>query len=321
MRFLLLISLIFCSGALQAQSFVGPYRAMLESDIYHYFKELKQKDTQTFSFNDRICLSQYSEVLQKKEMRIHYAFGYFDESDGKMDDGTYSRAIDNIAFDEVSKWLTRSCHPSEGHALCGFSKRIIADGYHYYQKNILLFGQSVHVSLYMTKAAASSMHLANTGSLKNQQQRLTSQSEYNFFEGLKKADIVIYNGHARDGGGPDFKPPVLRADLHPNYDGHYKVKQEGFKKMLQALEDRPHKNQVLGIFACYTDKHFTEGIQKVNPDQRLIVSRRKPDFFTATKTSLGYLDGFLEGLCADSIGERARSASIIAEREYLDVNF
>lgn len=321
MRILIILSILIGSVCVKAQTQSQIYRPLIESGIYHYFKKLNQNDAEQFSIQDRVCVNEYAEILAKKEMRIHYAFGYFDESNGKNEDGTYSEAIDEVAFDHTSKWLTRICHPSEGHALCGFQKQILAEGYHLYLKEIHLFGQAIAVKIYMTRAAASPMHLENTGRLKVKQQQLTEQSEYNFFDGISKADIVIYNGHARDGGGPDFQPPVLRKDLHPNYDGHYKVKQVGYKKLLAALEDRPHKNQVLGLFACYTDKHFSDGILDVNPDQRMIVSRRKPDFFTATEVSLGYLDGFLEGLCAEKVGERAREPSVIGKQEYLDLNF
>lgn len=298
------------------------YDNLLRQQMVDYFRSLQTYDLESKpNLEPFYCWSNYSEILEKGEMDIRYALGYFDESYGRHEDGSYSDAIDGIVYKALLDWFERPCRADTHDVLCGFQRTDRPDnGEVMLTKMKELYGQQIKVNLYLTQASASREHADNTGPLSIKQQIMTSQSELNFFGGLEEADIVFYNGHARDGGGPDFKPPVLReSDLHPNYSGYYQVKREGTKQMLQSLKSRPHKNQILGLFACYTDLHFTKDIEKVAPGMRTIVSHKKPDYFTATTTSLGYLDGLLRGGCGDKLGERAKR-SFMAQREYLEYN-
>lgn len=81
----------------------------------------------------------------------------------------------------------------------------------------------------------------------------SKKAEDVFFEGIAKADIVFYNGHARDGGGPDFEPPRLLKNRRVNY-GWYLTKNRGPKKIQKALVDPLSSIQLIGLYSCVSEK-------------------------------------------------------------------
>ena len=93
------------------------------------------------------------------------------------------------------------------------------------------------------------------------QAQATELAEEHFISGLQNAEAVIYIGHARNGGGPDFSPPVLRsADQKPDYKNWYEVKKPGLKLMSKTLAEGERTPALLVLSACATEKHFGEAL-------------------------------------------------------------
>lgn len=80
---------------------------------------------------------------------------------------------------------------------------------------------------------------------------------------LGSSEAVFYMGHSRDGGGPDFGPPVLDANGHTNY-AWYRKHKPGLKMIQENM--KKGTPELYGSFSCDSLKHFAAPIRKVNPD-------------------------------------------------------
>lgn len=252
------------------------------------------------------CESTYAPLTKDGVLEIRYAFGYFDASEGNnLNNQTpeaFSRSLDKGAANSVEWFLKRPCRNTY-HQLCGFKKLEGADGYAILEKTILQFGRRLTVRLSLTHASATNSFFDNTGVAAAQQELFTARSEQNYFGGVKDgADIVYYVGHSRNGGGPDFQPPVLRDyDGHPDYDNYYEVRREGEASLLSALKESPNKEQIIGLFSCYSSSHFRNNLLSANAGLKMILSHVSIPYNEAIYASLGYLEGSLRGVCGEAL--------------------
>ncbi|MGZ3796588.1 MAG: hypothetical protein ACXVB1_09490 [Pseudobdellovibrionaceae bacterium] len=257
------------------------------------------------------CDHLYVKALNKSILDIRYALGYFDDSNGQEKkwngiDFGLSPSLDIEVFHALRKALLTPCRgPSL--RLCGFSQSgDPQSGKVVLRKYLNLQGQRILVNLTLTQASASPYFLQNKGALASRQHFLTQQSEENFFGGLEIADVVFYNGHSRNGGGPDFAPPVLDSHNRVNYKGYYQVKQSGILKTMAALKRNPNPEFLLGLFSCYSRKHFYNTFMRSNPHQHLVLSADTVDYFDSLKASIGYLEGVLRGVCGQELADTAK---------------
>jgi hypothetical protein len=105
---------------------------------------------------------------------------------------------------------------------------------------------------------------------------LSRSARRNFLDGFRAADAVFYNGHSRDGGGPDFGPPSLTSSGHVHYH-RYKTERPGLNQMLQRLKElgpTGTRASVLGLFSCLSDQYFTRRVRQIVPKISIISSSR-----------------------------------------------
>lgn len=257
------------------------------------------------------CQNVYSNAVKKGVLDIRYALGYFDASQGQdviwsgINFGL-SPSLDIEVFNAIRKEFTKSC-ASKSLRTCGFIESgDPASGKVILQKHVKWYGAPVLVRLTLTQASATKSYYQNIGSSVERQKFLTAQSEENFFGGLANADIVIYNGHSRDGGGPDFNPPILKSNLKVDYEGYYQVERPGLLKTLHRLSSGSNKESVLGLFSCYSKLHFREPILRANPRQRMVLSADLINYLETLMASVGYLEGFLRGSCGQELADLAK---------------
>jgi len=93
-----------------------------------------------------------------------------------------------------------------------------------------------------------------------------------FYEGLNGTSMVLYDGHSRDGGGPDFGPPKITSSRHIDYYW-YRVQQPGLLRLQRALAEAKQPAKVLGLFSCASDAFFSESVRKAQPEMALVSSR------------------------------------------------
>jgi hypothetical protein len=104
-----------------------------------------------------------------------------------------------------------------------------------------------------------------------EQSRQSSHARQAFIEGLSHAEAVFYIGHARNGGGPDFSPPQIRKDGHVDYSW-YESRRPGLSELLKDLKASAHPPQLLGLFSCFADRHFSKQIRSAAPGVALLTS-------------------------------------------------
>ncbi len=263
------------------------------------------------------CQPMYKNAIQNKVLDIRYALGYFDDSRGfdilwNNKNWGYSPSLDIGIFESIRSVLTERCEKKSQLNLCGFGESGNPDlGKVILQKRIQLLGEDVLVRIALTHASASESFMENTNSLKERQDFLTKQSEESYFGGIGKADVVIYNGHSRNGGGPDFNPPVLDSRLHTDYNGYYEIQRPGIKRVLELIKAGTNKESILTFFSCYSKKHFLTDLLQANPKQRLILSAETIDYHDSLKASMGYLEGFMRGACGQDLADIAKQGDKI----------
>lgn len=126
-------------------------------------------------------------------------------------------------------------------------------------------------------------------------QREWSQlSQTNFLESLRQGHIVFYDGHSRDGGGPDFDPPLLLPNGKVDYK-YYEKAQPYFQQMLKALSQRGPKRLLLGLFSCASLQHFSKDLLAQDID--LISSRDLLYYADALENLVAGLEHVFSGAC------------------------
>lgn len=141
---------------------------------------------------------------------------------------------------------------------------------------------------------------------KEPQTRRTETSKQFFADALRNSDMVMYVGHARAGGGPDFGPPVIHPQTKRTYFDWYCGNYPGVNLMHGALTEgpdimsspplppvssttakgawcngksfddqrKPNQKQpkIIGMFACFSKEHFKDQLRKDAPQAGLILS-------------------------------------------------
>ena len=117
-----------------------------------------------------------------------------------------------------------------------------------------------------------------------------------FNEGLEKADAVFYDGHSRNGGGPDFESPRCGASLHVDY-AWYENNRPGLKRLRAALKKGKPGAQLIGLFSCVSDRHFADSIFKIRPQTAVMGTNALIYYADALEALSSALRNLLEMKC------------------------
>ncbi len=257
---------------------------------------------------DLQCMPVFKNSIKSGVLDIRYALGYFDDSQGIdiMYDGFnygLSPSLDIEIFHILRRVLTEPCD-SKTRQLCEFKETGDPQtGLVVLTKPVTILGSQILAKITLTHASASESYLENKGSMAETQKKLALQSEQNYFDQIGIADVVIYNGHSRNGGGPDFNPPLLDKSLHVDYDGYYRVKKPGITRVLNQIKKNPNKDFILGLFACYSQKHYYSSLVKANKAQKMVLSTDTIDYFDSLHGTLGLMESLLRGQCGDNMNK------------------
>lgn len=317
--------LLVLSIGLYANAVIYNYDYWWPKELVSYFEKVNQTHISTpqVSIDSKgqtiqKCMPVYKNALSKGVLDVHYALGYFDDSqaiDIIYDNKNFglSPSLDIAVFDVIRVFLKSPCNTNSPQKLCGFTEQGEAsNGLVILSKPIELLGQSVTMRISLSYASASESFVANKSTLIERQKFLTQQSEQNYFGALAgAADVVFYNGHSRNGGGPDFNPPLLKEDLHVDYDGYYQIRKPGITRVLEMIKNGRNKDQVIGFFSCYSQRWFYDSIMKANPKQRVVFSADTIDYLDSLQASMGYLEGFMQGYCGQDLADIAKQGDKI----------
>lgn len=118
-----------------------------------------------------------------------------------------------------------------------------------------------------------------------------------FYDGINESTILLYDGHSRDGGGPDFGPPKITSSRHIDYYW-YRVQQPGLLRLQQVLAEAKTPTKVLGLFSCASDAFFSETVRKAQPGMALVSSRELIYHSDAMKNLEGLIRAVVGNFCS-----------------------
>ena len=239
------------------------------------------------------CERTYARAFVRPTFEIRVVFGYKDARPARFVADRYERML------LVSRLLEKC---GEGEGVCGFS-RDARDG-DLFTKEIA--GPDGAPRAIRLRVVAASVGADDEENRKDPMQaRRSAYAERVFLDGLRDAEVVIYNGHSRAGGGPDFRPPRIRRDLEVDY-GWYRAHTPGLDAILDRLGPRPkgegERLRLLGFLSCASTKLFLGQIGKARPELATLSSPNLLYFSDAFEASLEILDSILTMRCESRAG-------------------
>ena len=316
-RFLFFLASLLLPLMASASNFRGGY--LYEGQFYRMGKNYL--DMLATTPNDRlenldsnqknICQNLYGSLLKDGVLDIRIALGYFDWTTGSsinLDGSNYglSPSMDLGGYAALRAILTSSCRGNN--RLCGF--RQDPSNMYRFTRPITIRGNTYTARVEVHFSSSTELLSRNVGRNASEQQDRSQFTENFFRNALKNADVTFYFGHSRNGGGPDFNPPVfLPGQNKLNYAGYYKAKQPGMRKMLNSLSESSNPTRILGLFSCDSRDHFLRQVRSASPNTGVITSM---DILTVNEvwtSMMGGLDSMLRGQCQKSFYRSLRMTS------------
>ncbi len=265
-----------------------------------FFYNNKSVDLNLPEFENEACRRIYLGFYQKPKIDMRIVFGYKDARPARFVADRYERMI-------FIQRLTQECKRTN--LACGFT-RSLTDSDLLTRRINGPDGKPREILLRIVNSSAGADDEENR---KNPFQKWKTRfANLTFLQGLTKADVVIYNGHSRAGGGPDFGPPQLTPNHEVDFSW-YKAHEPGFSPILSTLESAPTETKLLGLYSCASSKHFLDRVRKVKPDLGLITSPKLIYFADAMESSLQAISSLLslkcEGSFQNSLASRKSRAS------------
>lgn len=262
------------------------------------------------------CRESYKRVLDSRKLNVRIALGYFDTSDGSTREVSgvdYGKNFSEDIFAALAfKWVLKlPC--SEGLAACGFIQDPLNP--HVLTRKVRFpDGRDVDVSVEIRHSSLTPFYHVNTQARAAEQKALTASTSDFFFGGVHAADVLLYIGHARNGGGPDFAPPPLTKDRRVDYS-HYKKSRPGISQLLKEMQAPGSKPLLIGLLNCLTEHHFGKNLRQVTEStgsktgfvltNGFDASKRShlTDYDDAMKGSLAIVDGLMKMQCLSGFQE------------------
>lgn len=283
----------------------------------HYYKSMvfsQINAVQNYPLtNAKQCQSQIVDMAKDNQLTIFVALGYLDFSAGQdfQDSSTslyqFGEVLDLDAHKAFEQALTRTCSTgglgSKNQAFaCGFSRS--GGGFSKTVKNRFT-GKNMKVSIRVASSAYTSNDQQNKTTYANQQNKKSKNTHAQYLSALKNYDAVIYLGHARSGGGPDFYPPRLLSNGRVDY-GYYKKNRPGISSMLQNLQGN-YGPDVIGVLACKSTGLFSSSIRKYSPHSGLITADNLFDFSDLMPSGMTLLEALVSQRCNENFSNVVNS--------------
>ena len=252
------------------------------------------------------CKRKYQDLFSNRKVRILLALGYADTGSDTV--------LDYLSHSAFKRKLTEPCGPDN--YSCGFRASK-------YDPDLLLkaesdpTGERNHlIEIKLIRGAYTYSDKKNVSSeIIETQKAFCEATTIKFFSEIASGtDVIIYSGHSRNGGGPDFCPPNRKADQHVNYPW-YEKNRPGMQTMLGSMKlavNAGKPNKVVAMLSCSSQKHFFKDLMAVNPSAGYLLTKRLATFAEVTKDAYATLDSLLSQRCEDgfkmSFDERGATA-------------
>jgi hypothetical protein len=231
------------------------------------------------------CKAMETKLYSRETLKVRMIFGYKDARPARFVGDRHER----LAFIEK---ITASCSPDE--LTCGFVRS--RDNADLFMKKVNVKKREHRILLWVVNSSVGTDDQENRDD--PFQKWKSKYAEEAFTSGLRDADVVLYDGHSRFGGGPDFTSPRLASDgtVDPST---YRSARPGLTKMISSLK-RSHRLRMLGLFSCSSSQHFNDQIHDVS--KAGVVSSKVLMYYSdALAQSISTLGDVLAGRCPKTI--------------------
>ncbi len=265
------------------------------------------------SVKSKSCQTQLVQMTQDNELTILVALGYMDYSVGQdvADSGAslynLGSVLDPDAMAAFSTALTRSCTTSG----LGSKNQVFACGFRksgsQYTKNITnqFTGKKTRVLVKLVSSAYTSSDSQNKIKYASEQNQKSQNAQNQYLLALQNFDAVLYLGHARSGGGPDFFPPRMKNNGHVDYS-YYKKNKPGLKAMLGALAVAKGPD-LIGLLAYKSTGLFASSVQKYSAHSALITADSLFDFDDLVPTGFTVIEALISQRCNENFSNVVQS--------------
>lgn len=201
-------------------------------------------------------------------VKVTIALGYFDgfhAEDLKYENENYGRhvAVDPFLRGAVDAVLTRDCG-GQRLQVCGFELKAINDVEATYMRGGV---DGLIQEIRVLSGAIDPRYKVTTGALAAEQKKRSARAAAAFSKSFLDSDLVVYVGHSRLGGGPDFEPPRLKNNK-VDY-ASYQTDRPGARRTLRAVKDPNRRTRAFALLSCDSTDHFLGEIRKASPDLQL----------------------------------------------------
>jgi len=259
-----------------------------------------------------MCRDFYQKITGTQVVHVHFAFGYFDDSEGKtvftgLYNLGYNPSLDGPFYKVFTDNLTARCKGNQ--QICRFQDM----GNGTFQKTVTSpEGQKVTFVVTSDNSSLTPYYQTNTVDRAAEQREKSDRTHANFLNALKKDEVVFYVGHSRNGGGPDFYPPHLLSNHEPDYHGYYQAKQPGFNDMLEAIRERGEAPPLLAMYSCWSEAWFGRKLYSLSPRSAYIFTQSDKlspmnEHFNA---AMATLDGLMRFQCAGGLQAEIDSVKV-----------
>jgi hypothetical protein len=253
------------------------------------------------------CRSRYEKMYKDPVLNIAVGFGYFEED-------APGRFVNDVPMRvALIQMLTINPCPANISA-CGF-KRNPDDADKLFKEIINPWGKKHRVELSLISGAISADNSLNLNpSNKDRQLKSCENATQQFMNHVKKGDeVVLYVGHSRDGGGPDFCPPKLLPNGHPDYKT-YRSQKFGHKRMLEALEQASaagKTQEIIGMFSCNSKRLFLNAYSQKSKNTGFIMSSGDTFNQDQLKNLFGSIDSVLAQHCEEGFAHSVKHGGLM----------
>jgi hypothetical protein len=256
----------------------------------------KKEGTAYEPLSDRSCVPRYKKLYGDSELKISVFFGYKDSRPQRFVGDRYERS-------QLVQRVLRKCSKGVPQP-CGF-QRDPEDLNRFYREIKTPWGQVKSVILTVMDSSLSADDQYNRrASLQEWKSKDTKRA---FHDALINSHVVLYNGHSRTGGGPDFYPPQINSKGKVLYE-HYRTAQQGFMDMLEVLGRGAllARSQLVGLFSCQSSHYFTEAVRKERPGMALIGSSSLIYYKDALENTAETIGALLDMECRENFRRRLK---------------
>jgi len=235
-------------------------------------------------FSTTACESMMKRIYADKQADVRLVIGYLDT---RPTDPTW----DNRYRDNFVKSFKKAC-VTGGTSLCGFVPDPMNS-----DRLLRRMGDGRIVRLTITDSSVTASDDSNR--VDSRQTRKTDLRNLEFVDAIKNGEVVIYMGHSRDGGGPDFGPPRLTAEEHVDYDWYHRNK-PGLKRLVSALGadyQTTDRLDLFGSLSCSSVMHFKKRVNQAAPDTSYLGTSRLSTFGEVEKMARLALEKIVTRSC------------------------